>query len=701
MTQTAAPPKHRSSQRDGGPREAGVAAPTATRSRIIPGIQGLRAIAVLLVVAYHAGLPIGSGYVGVDVFFVISGFVITRMLFNATEKRRKISFRTFWAGRIRRLLPASAAMLVLVLFLSIPLMSPVLSQPIVAGTAVSATFWFSNATLMVTTFGYFNPAAEANPLLHTWSLAVEEQFYLVFPVLLAGAFWFARRRGVSRVRTTVWLVVLVSLGSFAMSAFLTYASLPVPIGPTFAFYAPFTRAWEFGVGALIALAAYAGKVHGRRTADALGVAGVVLLVASLVLLTNPALFPGAVAALPVTAAGLLIWSAVAGGRVADVLAKGPMTYLGDRSYGWYLYHWPVIVFAGTFFDPGHTPVVVRVLAALVGLGLAVVSYTYLEQPIRHRTWFSTVPTWRLAAGLMVFPLLLAAVTITGARASWWSQDVKLLADGVSHTPWKYQADCQSLTKVGDRDMTGCTVSSPTSKGEGIILVGDSNAGVYADAMVEVARRLNRPVTIATVPGCPLTDLDPVTKQTGFVQKCSPYTDSTLRWLAKQKPSYVVVASGGGQVDNADVALKDPAGTQADTRAEKSALSAAAMTRVYGKVEAMGHRVVQIRMVPHFDWTPAGCRLVDIVRDPTACGETMSLATADKDEAGAMTAMDRAASNLGIPQIDVRPQLCPDGVCATNRGSFWVYENGSHLSYRGAMTLVPALTNALRTELARG
>jgi peptidoglycan/LPS O-acetylase OafA/YrhL len=357
-------------------------------------IQGLRAFAVLGVVAYHAGLHVPGGFTGVDVFFVISGFVITAMLRREHDERGRIDFRAFYLRRFKRLTPALAVVVVLTAIGAELMLSPLGPQQTVSETGLGAMFLVANWVIASNTGGYFDAPASGNPLLHTWSLSVEEQFYLVFPALLAVCWLAAPRRRAALV---------------GVSAVLA-ASLGTALAGLDGFYSPLGRAWEFAAGALAALAAV--QVH-RRAASLLGLVGAALLVASLVVVDDHARFPGGWTLLPVAGAVLVLLAR--DGAVSRALASRPAAWLGDRSYSIYLWHWPFIVFA-TVLWPG-TPHA-RTAAAAAALVPAVASYRFVEQPLRTLRVLPRRRVAVLAAAFVAAPMLLAGGMGSAATSFW-------------------------------------------------------------------------------------------------------------------------------------------------------------------------------------------------------------------------------------------------------------------------------------------
>ena len=332
-------------------------------------VQGLRGLAVLVVVLLHAGLPVPGGFTGVDIFFAISGFVITAALVKRLVTNGHMRMGAFYLARIRRLFPALAVMLTIVLLASM-VFGAIGALGITARTgAAAALINANNYLLLFDVGGYFDATADLNPLMHTWSLSVEEQVYLVFPTLVLLSWIGLRRlRGGDPMRRIRWMLIAVVAVSFGLAAWL---SLVVPAADAgtlwgrFDYYSAFTRAWEFAAGALLAVTP-ALVPRGRRAATITGVLGAALIAIGLVVISDAITYPGPLTLLPVLGAVLVMAAGVSdtGNPVSRALSVRPMVGLGNLSYSWYLWHWPFIVFAGIWWSGALAP---RVGVAVLSL----------------------------------------------------------------------------------------------------------------------------------------------------------------------------------------------------------------------------------------------------------------------------------------------------------------------------------------------
>jgi peptidoglycan/LPS O-acetylase OafA/YrhL len=365
-------------------RATEVAPPPAFR----PDVEGLRAVAVAVVVLFHAGVPgLGGGYVGVDVFFVISGFLITSLMRREIAGTGRLSLRDFYARRARRILPAAGLVLVTVILAAYHWLGFLRGDEI-ARDGVWAALFASNFRFAALGIDYLGSQAAPSPLQHFWSLAVEEQYYLVWPLAVALLIRFGRGRWIG-----AGLGVAVA-ASFAWSA------------GSGGYFAPATRAWEIGAGGLLAIA-------GRRLPAAFSWLGLALIGLAVLGFDETTRFPGYAAALPVAGALLVL-----AGRGDALLGLAPLRWLGRVSYSLYLWHWPVlIIWAQAHGGPLGVPA--RALAVLLSLALAVLTYTCVEDPVRRsgRLKRSHLLTLAVAVLLIATPVAVAEYRIHTSPAT--------------------------------------------------------------------------------------------------------------------------------------------------------------------------------------------------------------------------------------------------------------------------------------------
>jgi len=378
--------------------------------RIRGDIEGLRAVAVLMVLLYHAGAPfLPGGFVGVDVFFVISGFLITTLLIRELARTGTISLRGFYARRFKRLLPAAAALLLFVT-VATPLLLPRTRWASTAWDVVASSLYSINWRLASQSLDYLAQGEAPSPLQHFWSLAVEEQFYLVWPLLILLATWGVRGRfqegrhqaaGGSGTASTRQLTTAVLLGlsvvavpSLAWSIHLTGAEQ----GP--AYFVTTTRMWELAIGGGIAIGAAQFDRMPRRVAARMGWTGLAVVLGTGLILTTATPFPGAVALIPTLGTAAVIASGPAAGRSGPVrlLGSAPMRWVGGLSYSLYLWHWPLIVLATAWIGrPLTLPEGLAVVTA--SFAPAWLSRRYVEEPVRRSRPLTARPILALRLGL--------------------------------------------------------------------------------------------------------------------------------------------------------------------------------------------------------------------------------------------------------------------------------------------------------------
>jgi peptidoglycan/LPS O-acetylase OafA/YrhL len=679
-------------------------------------IQGLRAVAIILVVAFHAGLPVPGGFIGVDVFLVISGFVITGMLMREHRSTGTIRFRGFYARRIKRLFPALAAATTTVALLSVFLGSSLGSQQTAARTGLGATFFTANAVAYGAT-GYFSPEAAFNPLLHTWTLSVEEQVYLVFPALLLGS-WIAGRSLLrSSMRGAALMLALVVALSFSLCLLLSMGWVTISgigEGRRFAFYASITRVWEFAVGGTLALASPRLRSISPRVAAAVGLGGACAVGAGAFTISSRTLYPGIAILLPVFgAAAMIIAGFHPSTRVPRSLAAKPMVRVGDLSYAWYLWHWPFIVFGAILWPSAPWMLVIIGAISLIPAWL---STTLLEDPIRRNPAIAGRQIVALALVCIVIPTATCLGLGIGARASWGSEAVAGMKDQVVPGHIIYSEPCDVSSPAAEDTPFGIQSCSwnASASGPPVYLVGDSTAAQYSEALIGASDAIGSPLSISTADACFFVGTIVYvagSKSSG----CAHYVADTVAWLDQQEPGVIVLSSSWDVLIDAPFAALDDRGhatAQATTPEAKYDVVVEDLTQIIDNLRGAGHHVIIVLPTPHFAvdpreadtfaegivqgaWMPSACPNVVALFDISDCGTTRSLADVDADQSKIDQALAAVAVAGDSMILDLRARICSQGACSTNRGNYWMYRDGYHITVAESAALAPAFADALR------
>jgi len=673
--------------------------PISAKSGFRPDIEGLRAVAIVAVLLCHAGLSfMAGGYVGVDVFFVISGFLITRLLLGELDRTGGISLRRFYARRAKRLLPLSAVLLAAVGVLSLLLLSPVRAVE-VSGDIVSSALYTANWHFAARSVDYFAQEVEPSPVLHLWSLAIEEQFYLVWPTLLLAVTWFWRKRGGS-LRPAIWVTLAVTLvGSLLLGIHLTEDQ------PAAAYFSTFGRAWELALGAGLAVL---GAVRiPRALAAGVGWAGLAAIVYAAVVFDAGTPFPGTAALLPTLGAACLILAgssvhARAKGAPAWLLSLPPVRYVGRISYSWYLWHWPALIFAAVIWGPLSVPAALLVVAA--SWVPTAVTHHLIEDPLRLSRALAHRPNRALAIGLGCMaigvcggvglahfqPTLRTAplADVRGAAALPEQPRPQQRAVAVRPNPLRAAADRSRayydgcLVGISGTNSNKCLYGDPDGE-RTLILFGDSHAMQYFPALEELAEthhwRLITLVKAECTPG--EVKIRSMIADREYSQ-CDAWREESLRRIEMGGGSTLVVMSG----DTAYVPYGSDGG-ELSGEAAATAMEAgylATLTRIH----RAALRTVVIQDTPASASDVPGCVSEDLQHLASCAFPRVH----DEDKEFDVRA---ARSAPGGHLIDINREICPDDLCRAVIGNALVYRDKSHLTATFARTLAPAIERGLK------
>ncbi len=496
-------------------------------SKHLPSVQKLRALAVLCVLFYHFGLGFSRGYLGVDIFFVISGFVITRSILIRYESLKIRTVFEFYTKRVLRLFPAFAAMFVFVFTLSFLVLSPnvgVQQQAIKSG--LGSLFGVSNLLIPRITGGYFDTPSKLNPFLHTWSLSVENQFYFIFPLFLA-LILIKNKTWVKKVFTEL---VLFSIFLSSVYLFVELEKYPMLSSIAPAYFSPLARIWEFMLGVYIARGAQEPNKSSKRSIKSS--ASGIFVIAILFLANFDGLDARSATFLVVILTSLIILNTITNGDKVDSAWHSKfLDWIGDRSYSIYLYHWPIFVLLPLIFVGYFERLQIVAIALIATLFMSEFSYRYLERKLQFRLRESLRGVWKFTglgfSALLLFAFAFAWLAQSGMNQSWAltsHKAIKLNCDrGPGELPEKATAACVWKSEV------------EKSKGKEILIFGDSLAWSGADSVIDAGLELGYSVTLHTRNGC-YARFGKVEDQS----VCSSWSRSVFDEIVKSKPKLVML-----------------------------------------------------------------------------------------------------------------------------------------------------------------
>ncbi len=705
--------------------------PATTQPKHRLDIQGLRAVAVLTVALDHAGFSfLSGGFVGVDVFFVISGFLITGLLLKEGAKGR-ISLRTFYSRRARRILPAATLVILATTLASLHLLSFVRARGISSDAIWSALF-AANLKFGRDGTDYFAANQPPSPLQHYWSLAVEEQFYLVWPVLLMLLLALLLRRRPDRTVGTPRLRLLALL-VLVMAASLAYSVTQTGEAPTAAYFSTLARTWELATGAAVAVAApFIGRLPGTLKAS-LSWLGLVAIVVACLAYSPATSFPGYAVALPVVGSALVIAGGVGEGpKGAGVLLNlAPMQRVGDWSYSYYLWHWPALVIAAGYLarDLTHVEALAVLFLALVAAAL---TYYLVENPFRRSTFVSR----RINLGLLMYPASIATITSMAifAASNVQAQVVRAMHDsppididqivetsGYRFSDHRFSKDpavraVQATVQAArdgarvpgeltpsvfdlrdaspdfDCDATGGDTTNPICEmgkvgaDKTLVLFGNSHARFWIPAIDEVAREEGWSAYYFIKLGCTPALVTPQEEEGSPKGRCLEWRSWAMDQIAEVSPDVTIVAS------NVPPGVVSPdTGNRVDDDEEVAKLWRKGYEETLSRLAKDAGRVIALEDAPGLEEDPAECltqrgaAIADCTYPLT--GRPLLMSKAAK----------RAARAAGADFVDTTRWFCADESCPAVIGSFIAYRDDGHVTEAYSESLAEALGRALHLD----
>lgn len=649
-----------------------------------PDINGLRAVAILLVVLFHTGFGwVPGGFIGVDVFFVISGFLIAGQLLTEHERADGISLMSFWARRARRLLPLSSLVIVVTVVLGMAVSSPLGRQQI-ATDATAAGLYVSNWHFARQSVAYAEALVADGLFTQFWSLSIEEQFYVLLPLLVFGVvLWSRKHRESFATRLFLVVFVLVAL-SFALSVWLT------PTKGEAAYFLTYTRLWELGVGVLLAIVLRWYPRTFPRAANGLALTGVAAIVGSAFLFNSSTGYPGWKALLPV--AGTVLVVAFAGRAKnwsGNFLSITPLVVIGTWSYGWYLWHWPMIAMArsaGRRWFPDLDVNALVVFAIILSLLVAAITYQFVENPIRYSSLLVNWPRRSLAMGAvltitvaMIGPLLLGVVDAGQSRIVIAGDNTSTV---VPMTPLQAKQDrkVKCIATDGESEVPEtwsqdeCVYGDPNGDVT-FVLLGDSHAEHWYSALDIAGRERGWKFVSLTKAGCPAISV----KRS---PNCSEWRENVLKTLRELGGIDAIIVS------NAQFYATTLLGADGKSLSREEALAswAEGSAKAYSDLLTISNRVIRLGDIPTPAFDVPDC-LSENLAAPENCALDLGPTLRRNRD---LIAAERSQSPPGVAFIDPSVLVCPTDPCS-------VVDDSGRIKYRDSHHM----TGTFSASLAQG
>lgn len=651
-----------------------------------PDIDGLRAVAVVSVLLFHAELGwFSGGFVGVDVFFVISGYLISGLLFKEFEATGSIDILAFWVRRMYRLLPLALIVILATLVAARLILGPVVVTS-TARDALHATLYTLNWQQAFMAVNYFADDRSLSPFLHFWSLAVEEQFYLFMSLCFALSIDAGRLLG----RPAAW-VHKVLFAVFIFSAILSIGAAlhHIATAQSLAFFGTHSRVWQLLCGVILYMVTARHGPLPERLRTPLGVLGFGAVALTVVFYESGMLYPDQWALLPTLGAVLIIASGFRESHempaaVTKILSLRPLTVIGRLSYALYLWHWPILFFSAAWLGVSTTAQVTLALA--VSFVVAAVSHRYIENPIRYGQILVLRPAYSLGVAI--------AATVAVAGIAYVMNNAPAgshirLAGGGAFDAREVRRDVARIYDDGchvsyaGADYGPCVYGDATSA-EKIFLFGDSHAAHWFPAFERIAEKSGKALYVRTKNSCATADVALFLQaaKREYVE-CEVWRRKVLEEIERERPSVVVLGNFSFYMpfdrSTGSVVPED----------DRLAVLAAAERRVIDRIQAIGARVVLLADTPRLPGDPIDCMLTNVRREDVCRWPREAVL---KDRSPWIFGLDEDLENrrFSPPIVDLADEICRNGWCAAARNNTIVMRDKHHITATFARTLTVAL-----------
>jgi len=602
------------------------------------------------------------------------------MLRQELTQTGRISFREFYWRRFKRLVPALATTTIITCLIATLLSSPSGGQQSIFLTASGASLLVANLAIIKTSGGYFDGPSQLNALLNTWSLSVEEQFYLILPFLI----WFFYRSKQGNSKSMKFLMALGALFSLSIVFYSNGSSQNASNlhEVLFGYYSIFTRAWEFSIGCAATLIMNKSVIQKlranlKRTLVWLSLATLICFSISGIMSST---WPNLSTPIVCASTGVIL---VLNSQLKNKLLEAKtLTFVGDRSYSLYLWHFPMITFSRMMFPNNSWALLI---GALFSVAPAFLSFKYIENPLRFREYVSLGSKFQLVLKASALPLIVSLSLSQVVSSGWGFQNVKIFESGTTKPHLVSQRSCD--TRIALPGLENCSWLLDPSKPH-VYLLGDSNAGQFSEGIRIATQESGWNITIATTDACPFVNLN-FRDRRGLYDNnsCSKYVQKSFDYLRSSAPGIVIIANSNEYWQDSNYEVFEKTGFTTDSKA-KTKVFKSALASTVAALTSSGHRVVLIQSVPKWTgrerWDPSRCTFIDVLQGN--CSKRMSLTAWNQQDQIFRAIIHDTSSIKGSESWDLGSTICKSGICSTGDSSVQTYRDSGHISVQTSSSM---------------